>query len=222
MSQRSGKPVTRQDTTSDSHMDETETNISKNILEKMDKQHSDFLRRLEEKFNTFSSQFTEQLLSVRTEVDTTKKQVSELEYKIDDLEQYTRRNNLRIFGVTEERNENKDVKLKQLFESKLGIKINTVDIDRSHRVGKNVGPRPRAIIVKFVSYRVRQQIFNNKKRLKGTEFTIKEDLTKNRSEVLAAASEKFGRQQVWSIDGRIMVSTGGKKFAFTRRSEIDK
>ena len=59
-------------------------------------------------------------------------------------------------------------------------------IDRAHRLGtpdSNVrkdGARPQPIIVKFTSYRARQDVFMAKRRLKGTKVVITENLTRRR------------------------------------------
>ena len=46
-------------------------------------------------------------------------------------------------------------------------------------------------------------IFSNKKKLKGTKITIREDLTKARLAVYKRAVVAFGVANVWSLDGRI-------------------
>lgn len=81
--------------------------------------------------------------------------------KLESLEQYTRRNNLGLFGVEEKSYENTNVLAMDIIRNKLNVNINLSDIERSHRVGNNrVGNhKPRAIIIKFGSYRVREQIF---------------------------------------------------------------
>ena len=51
----------------------------------------------------------------------------------DDIEQYGRRNILRVSGILENGNEDTDVIVKQLAD-KLGVSISPFKIDRSHRV----------------------------------------------------------------------------------------
>lgn len=87
------------------------------------------------------------------------------------MEQYSRRNCLKITGIPEEKNENTDTLAPNVFNN-LVLKENTEkisvkDISRSHRVGK-YDPRrkPRDIIVKFTSYRDRAKVYGNKKKPK--------------------------------------------------------
>ncbi|RZF41910.1 hypothetical protein LSTR_LSTR005678 [Laodelphax striatellus] len=129
--------------------------------------------------------------------------------------QYGRRHSLRIFGVPEKANEDTDVEAMKYFKEKLGIDVQLEEINRSHRVGKpqppakdsSGRPRPRPIIIRFLSYRTRRRIFEAKSALKGTNITIREDLTKHRLRILNAAVDRFGVKSVWSVDGRIKIAT---------------
>ncbi|KAL8577578.1 hypothetical protein ACOMHN_044258 [Nucella lapillus] len=87
--------------------------------------------------------------------------------KVDELEQYSRRNSIRVIGVPECEGENTDEITKKI-DSEIGVVVDSSMIDRSHRVGnKPSGNEPgnRAIIVKFTSYRHKQQLLVAKKKL---------------------------------------------------------
>lgn len=129
--------------------------------------------------------------------------------RLDQMEQYSRRNNLRIFGLPEVRGENTDIVIAEFFHNKLSLTLPTTAIDRSHRIGKE-GKGPRAVIVKFCSYRDRQLVFLRKKQLKGTSFVITEDLTVQRLLLKRKAIEKFGSRNVWTTDGRVTIKIGEK------------
>ena len=55
----------------------------------------------------------------------------------DSLEQYSRRNSLRIAGIPEEEGEETD-KIVLGLAANLNIELNQTEIDRSHHVGKPV------------------------------------------------------------------------------------
>lgn len=129
-------------------------------------------------------------------------QITVLTSNIQDLEQYSRRNSVRIFGVPEEEGENTNKLVSDLCNN-IGVQVVDSDIDRSHRVGKRVGNKPRAIIVKFNKYCTKSSVCKSRKKLKGTRIFIKEDLTKFNLHLLNLAAEKLGFKNVWSYDGKI-------------------
>lgn len=138
--------------------------------------------------------------------------------RLDELEQYQRRNNLRVFGVVEKKGENTDTLLIDIFKNKLNVDVSLSDIDRSHRVGATQEPGPdgkikhRPIIVKFVSYRVRRLVFDNKKKLKGSSISVREDLTSHRTKLLQSVMSAHGPRNTWTLDGRInWIDSNNKK-----------
>ena len=128
-----------------------------------------------------------------------------LEKKSDDSEQYSSRNCLLVHGVKEEEHENTDNIVLNVIKEHRDIELSVKDLDRSHRIGKsNSKSKHLPIIVKFISYNDLREMFNNKKRLKGTGISITESLTSERMRQLKNARDQFGFNNVWSIDGRIM------------------
>ena len=121
------------------------------------------------------------------------KRLSQVESDNDSLEQYSRRNSIRISGCPEVAEENTDeivIKLSQ----ELDASICPSDIDRSHRVG-NVVDRGRAsssdILVKLGTYNARQRLFLKQRELREKDTTkhifLNKDLTKIRSKLLYEA-----------------------------------
>lgn len=135
--------------------------------------------------------------------------------KTDDLEQRSRLENLRIFGLAEKSNENTDQLVLDVAK-KVGVTLNLSSIARSHRVGKKRPGSSRPVIVKFVSFADRQRMFGAKKNLKGTKITIKEDLTNTRMEILKAAMNHFSDSSVWTQNGTIVIKSPGGQFHHIR------
>ena len=108
--------------------------------------------------------------------------------EMDALEQYSRRNCLLFHGVPDTDPDTTDSVI-SLCKGKLDVNVSREIIDRSHPRGqRNVGPsgeyKPRPIIVKFRSYETRRLVFSAKRRLKGTQFVITDNLTKRRNDLL--------------------------------------
>ena len=96
------------------------------------------------------------------------------------LETYSRRSNLRFYGVSEKTNENDtecERVLRELWADKFGITDN-ISIERCHRMGPRPKPgeiRSRPVIVKFSFYKDRERVWRARKNLAGTKIYMKED-----------------------------------------------
>ena len=65
-----------------------------------------------------------------------KQSISKLESSVNNMEQYSRRSCIRIFGLEEKRGENTDTLVSEVIRTKLGVSLDPMkDIDRSHRTG---------------------------------------------------------------------------------------
>lgn len=142
--------------------------------------------------------------------------VRALENTADTAEQYSRRNCLRVAGIPESPNEDTDQIMIDICKD-LDTPVSLAEIDRSHRVGKRdpSGRRPRAIIVKFATYRARQTVYKKRTTLRhcGHERVfLNEDLTRSRSDLLYQARLLAKDKRVegaWTSDGTVLVKAGG-------------
>ena len=62
--------------------------------------------------------------------------IKELENKIDRQEQYSRQHCVLIHGIAENKEENTDQQAIDFIIDNLDTKIDEIDIDRSHRIGR--------------------------------------------------------------------------------------
>ena len=97
------------------------------------------------------------------------------------------------------------------------IKSNIVNI---HRIRESLVKRntttpnnkPRPLLVKFNSEKVKNMIFRKKKALKGTGIVITEFLTPTRSTLLKKCFEKITvDKSIWTDNGRILVKLHGQE-----------
>ena len=113
------------------------------------------------------------------EIDSIKYAMKVRDYQQNDLEQYTRSNNIRIFGIDDQNKEETAEEttgiVLKFLSNKLHINLRDTDIDIAHRLGKfqNNGNRP--IICRFVSRNNKMRVMRNRRALKGSVFVIKED-----------------------------------------------
>jgi hypothetical protein len=144
------------------------------------------------------------------EINAMYNKISGLEIRIESQEQYSRTTSLRFYNIqvpVDERGRivhpvDTDQLILQVCNTKLGLDININDIGRSHVIGKvkNVS------IVRFLSYRIRNRVYTNKKALKGHPDGI--FITEYRTELVKKLSQlKYSKQiyTYWTSDGRIYV-----------------
>ncbi|KAB0790208.1 hypothetical protein PPYR_15454, partial [Photinus pyralis] len=149
---------------------------------------------------------------INAAVDSVKRENVFLREKVDALEQYSRRNNIRLFGIPEEKNENIQEVVIDAFNN-VGIPVTSDSIDRLHRVGKSLdSSKTRPIIIKFISYKSKHMVVTSKRKFKGTKCSIQEDLTVPRLQLLKEVQEIVGRKQTWTMDGVIFAKHKDKKF----------
>lgn len=209
--------------------------ITKEVVESCLKDNT-FLELLAEKITTAVSQKLEakfEIMYGKCEVMESKMKALELEKdelinKIDNLEMYGRRSNIRVFGIQEQDNEDCCKLLQTHLYGKLGIELHPNAIDRCHRVGPirqagRGGPtRPRAIIVKFTRTCFRNEVISRKKILKNTGVVVYEDLTKNKMDLLKEAGQAFGSRNVWSKEGVIWIAKDNTRHRITTMDALRK
>ncbi|MEW8546921.1 MAG: hypothetical protein AB2693_25685 [Candidatus Thiodiazotropha sp.] len=156
-----------------------------------------------------------QVASLEKENQDLRTRVVKLEEAVDNAEQYSRRNCLRITGIQEADNEATDDIVINLARN-IDVELSPQDIDRSHRLGRpesgDIGTRkPRDIIVKFTTYRMRAKFYKARVLTKSRGFKgvfVNEHLTKLRGRLMYQARRRVKSQQLksaWSSDGVILV-----------------
>ena len=132
--------------------------------------------------------------------------VATMEADADKREQYTRRPNLRFHGIQEVDGENTNAVMITKIRQKMGLTHIGVDhVERSHRLGLKQDVqgqlRKRAVIVRFRSEAVRDEVFRACTRLKDynrqnkdDQIHVNEDLTAKRA-MLAYRTRHLKRQK---------------------------
>ena len=128
-----------------------------------------------------------------------------LEREIDEQEQYSRRNNLKVFLKVREVTDENTTDLVIDHGKTIGVALTPNDISRSHRLGQKAQGKIRPIIVKFTSYWKRKEFFDSRK---NDEIIIAEDLTDRRSKLLFKARQLRRDNKIkycWTRDGNVFV-----------------
>jgi hypothetical protein len=126
-------------------------------------------------------------------------------------EQYSRRESVRLFNVAECENENTNSAVVDACLS-MGITVTSQDICISHRVGRRMPHRPRAIICRFVRRDIKHSVMENKHLLGRSanwhNVGVREDLTAPRNRIVQQLRQQ--KERFRTIDGRIEVTRSGR------------
>lgn len=152
-------------------------------------------------------------------------QLRSLSEKNNNLEQYTRRNSVRIYGMEDEKSETTEETAKKvikLLKDKLDFLIQTGEIDIAHRMGKYSDDGNRPVLCKFVRRCVKIEVMRARRKLKGTAVVIREDLTHENAKLLENTSAHKNVKLAWSDEGKIVaLLKNNKKILVDRKTNID-
>ena len=164
------------------------------------------------------------LAAARKIIDEQCEEIAELYSLQDRLEQYTRKNSLEIHGVPESAYRSTEEVVLKLAEA-LEVPVQSQDVEISHKLPSK---GMKAIIVKFVSHKVKTQLYKERIKLKNVNISdlfpsatsatrteakrifLNENLTSYRRKIVNRANEmrRDGLLlSVWILDGKIFVKT---------------
>ena len=93
-----------------------------------------------------------------------------------ELEDRSRRNNIRIDGIKEHNKESWEECERRVHSVlKERTDIENVEVERAHRAGRKSRCKPKTIVCKLLRFKDKQNILRKKKLLKGTNIFINED-----------------------------------------------
>ena len=176
-------------------------------------------------------ELAEMITSVRCAVDQIAAHVQENERRLDDMEQYDRSNCLTLHGCKDlppKDAENKVVEKHVIDVLNSKLQLNTpltcLDIDICHFLPSKKGKNP--IIIKFVRRTVRNEVFNNKSKLKSLDtysrLAITESLTTRRLKLVDEARHVFDFRNVWTMKGFMYCRFQGQRHYIDDLSDISR
>ena len=133
---------------------------------------------------------------------------------LNDLEQYGRRFNLRIFGVPLKEGDDYKETVVSLCQSSLGMDdLNKNDIENAHPLPPNKPssssphsrdpPMKSTMIVRFKSRATRDDILRKRKQLKNSGISIAEDLTSCNARLLKRLHNDDSVSDSWTVNGKV-------------------
>lgn len=137
------------------------------------------IRNMREEFRQYRECMEEEKKSWESERESLEVKVRYMDSKINYLENQSRRDNLVFRGVPEKEGETWDDCVQKVIEvgNLIGVKVEKQNVLRAHRVAGQ--KRPRAIIAKMSSWKLKDEYMKKKKHLKGkSEVLVQEDFSR--------------------------------------------
>ena len=158
--------------------------IDEKLSEKLDMKFDDISRTVSEATKLTAEAMRHvkvmesKLVVVTKENIQLKSKLNEIELKLDNLENYGRRQNLVFEGVPDSLTITDAQLIYDIIGKKMGIEdANKIQFDACHRIGKKIPSRSRPIIVRFTCRADRDRIWRSRSKLKGSDIYVKEDLS---------------------------------------------
>lgn len=146
----------------------------------------------------------EHVADLKRTVDQLRITNDKLEKRCNDIEQWTRKTAVRVFGVPRKPREDCIQLVYEVIKNKLQISdLPASTIEVAHRVGPSRNGRPAAIIAKFLRRDDRDRVLRARSVLKGSGITISEDLTADNQRLLAKVRDHTDIESCWSWNGKI-------------------
>jgi len=147
--------------------------------------------------------------SYRTEQTALRRELAAAEQRLEEQEQYSKRDNLVFHGIPEHGDEDTMKKVIEVCQRHFpSVNVQTSDISISHRLPTRASDKPKPIIVRFARRDVRQQIFRSKKQLKNTKLMVVEQLTTKRLKLVTTANGLVREGKLagtWTNDGKVVI-----------------
>ena len=181
----------------------------------------------------------EEISNLKSQAAALKTQEIKDSIKVDELEQYGRRQNLEIVGVPEKEDENANAIVLEVAKM-LDVDIISSHISKSHRLPKkkascrnNSGSSP--IIVRFTSRDIRNQVYANRKKARFVDLKnfsvsdtknifVNENLTPTRKQLFWKTKQEVKNNSwkyIWTHNGNVFVKKDDNASITAIKNELD-
>ena len=160
---------------------------------------------LTNRFSVFEKSAFESLQTIKQDLNQLKTEVSKQTMSAN-------QNTILIHGLDESQGADLYENVVKLITTKIKVKVSKADLNYCYRLGvkKSAAKKPRPVVVSFCQRWLRDQIFYNKRELKGSTILFTEMLTAESLKLFKEAKDRF-KNSCWTMGGRVFVINSGAK-----------
>lgn len=173
---------------------------------------------MSEKIDTF---LIDRMKRYEDQISKLQENLNEANDKLEQLEQFSRLDGVRLFGLPEKNDENITDQVVSLFNTKLQVDVKSEDISACYRLKAKEGSI-RPVMIKFSGRSVKNEIYRAKSKFKGTKFILREDLTKQRASAVSDLNKRFTNKNVFTNSGNVFVKWNDKIHKFSTLNDYKK
>lgn len=179
------------------------------------------LETIKHRFDFFEVTMKNEIACLQSQINKLKTDFEKINSKLDGVTQNDYRNNLLLHGIEEKRNEDLYIEVNNILQSKLGIHVEKNEFNVCLRYGKRreSGNRCRPVLVSFLHGWKRNEVFRNKKQLKGTNLMCTEHLSPLRYTLFKTIKNRFGKD-CWTSDCKIGFVYGNSTHYVTTKDQL--
>lgn len=168
------------------------------------------IQTISKKYEKKLSQLEKENADIKIKLAQQEETLKKLAKHNERLDEISRRKTIRIYGVEEINGEKCKKVVMKIFSEKLNLKnVKESKVESCFRVGDSKDNKVRPILVQFTRLDVKHTVYNCKKLLKGSGIVIREDLTREKTNILKKALQKIGNTgKVWTNNGIIYARKG--------------
>ena len=177
----------------------------------------DYVKHLEERIDKLESAESPQpdVSDLTRQIDAVARENRQYAVAANEAEQFSRRNNIRIKGLTVKKEEDCRQVVTEFVRSKLNSPISHDDIDIAHiipnraqsnqstQMQQNPQERKVVVIAHFRHREVRDRVIRQRKLLKNSPYTVVEDLTSLNLQVINRLNISPEVAKTWSWNGHV-------------------
>ena len=138
-------------------------------------------------------------------------------------EQYSRKNNVKLHGVREDRNENTKETFQKIVKENTGVNVSDEDILAIHRIPGRKGYQ-RPILVKLKNNSVKSKVMRHRsamKRKSRNELRLSDDVTQLNSDLINKLSENSRIKSAWYFNGRVYGQVEDHRIMFDIYDDVE-
>lgn len=203
-----------------------EENIKKQVEEKVQEKVDEKVTELHNRLDFMvyeNGEIKDRLDKVEEQLEKEKEKTKSAIEKSNYNEQYSRKNNVKILGITvlEEETEAKlQAKVISIAKKKINVDIDPSEIVAIHRIPSKHNPKP--VLVKFKNNSVKTRLMKNRRVMKEQGHKLVDDVTKKNTELISRLLKHEKIDSAWFFNGSIYgKTTEGRRYRFELFSDIN-